>query len=593
MKKIYKLLIFTIATTSALFYSCETIELERLDNPNALTPSQADPAFLFNRIQTEYLSSMGTFNAYGSQLARGEYTGFGEYFNYAGAGRLNGPWNNFYADMLPDIAALNQINDENSDLDLSTNIAIAQIMQAHLMTLMVDFLGNIVWSEAGNPTEFPSPALDDGQFVYNEARALLEDAKAKLAGGASLQGTDLYGGPDWTKVANTVLMRMNLNEGEYMAVLNETNAISDMADDLQFPYGTNLLQPNNRHPDYNADYDDSGANNYRSNWLMDNMAGTYGDFFEDDDPRRRYYFYRQNSLTPGSFTLLNRTSDGAFFILNGSPNAETLECSGNSIFPHLEFTPEEDYWCAVKIGYWGRDHMNTEGIPPDGNTRTAVGVYPAGGRFDGNLDWMTWDGGADQTFVGYGNQAFVFLGAGGQGAGIEPIYSSFNVSFMKAIAALQMGDSATASMYLEAGITQSIDKVVTFGALDASGDPLSLAPDATRIADFIEAIVDDFDAAPAVTTLDPNGFPIDKGQWDILGEQYITALYGGGADLYNFYRQTGAPATLPRGWEPNRGDFPRTFLYPSSEAQTNPNVIQRTDTSDRVFWDDGTTNPAN
>jgi hypothetical protein len=35
-------------------------------------------------------------------------------------------------------------------------------------------------------------------------------------------------------------------------------------------------------------------------------------------------------------------------------------------------------------GYWGRDHGNDEGIPNDRQKRTAVGVYPAGGKFDDN-----------------------------------------------------------------------------------------------------------------------------------------------------------------------------------------------------------------
>lgn len=591
MKKIYNLLIVTIATTSMLFYSCETIELERVDNPNALTPAQSDPALLFNRIQMEYLFTVSTFNGHGGRLSRGEYLGNSDYFNYAGSGALDGAWSNFYSDMLPDIAALEQINRDNEGLDLSTNIAIAKVMQAHLMTLFVDYLGDIIWSEANNPLEFPTPNLDDGASVYAAADALLDDAITKLAAGAPTVGTDLYGGPDWAKVANTIKMRIDLNLGNNMDVINATNVITDAADDLQFRYGTNLLQPNNRHPDYNADYQDSGANIYRSNWLMNNMAGTYGDFFQDDDPRRRYYFYRQNALTPGSFTLLRRTTDDAFFILSGSENAETLECSGNAIFPHLEFTAEEDYWCAVKLGYWGRDHFNNEGTPPDGNLRTAGGVYPQGGLFDDHNDYMTWDGGADQNFVGY-FQADVFLGAGGQGAGIEPIYLSHNVDFMKAIAAMNMSNATLAATYLESALTKSIAKVQSFGTLDPTGD-LSMAPDADRVADWIEDKIEDFNDAPEMSALDGNGFPVEKDKMDILGEEYITALFGGGADLYNFLRQTGYPRTLPRGWEPNRGLFPRTFLYPGSEASTNPNVIQREDTQDRVFWDQGATNPAN
>ncbi len=591
MKKIYNLLILTIASTSMLFFSCETIELEQVDNPNALTPAQSDPAFLFNRIQMEYLFTVSSFNGHGGRLSRGEYLGNSDYFNYAGSGALSGAWSNFYADMLPDIAALEAIDGANENLDLSTNIAVAQIMEAHLMTLFVDYLGDIIWSEATNPIDFPNPNLDDGASVYAAADALLDDAISKLAADAPLVGTDLYGGPDWVRVANTIKMRIDLNLGNDMDVINATNAITDAADDFQFRYGTNLLQPDNRHPDYQQDYQDTGADNYTSNWLMNNMAGTWGDFFQDDDPRRRYYYYRQNALTPGGQTLLNRTTDNAFFVLTASENAQTLECSGNTIFPHLEFTPEEDYWCSVKLGYWGRDHFNNEGTPPDGDVRTTSGVYPAGGLFDDHNDYMTWDGGADQTFVGY-FQAGVFLGAGGGGAGIEPIYLSHNVDFMKAIAAMNMSNPTLAATYLESALTKSISKVQSFGALDPTGD-LTMAPDATRVADWIADKIADFNAAPSESALDGNGFPVEKDKMDILGEEYITALYGGGADLFNFLRQTGYPRTLPRGWEPNRGPFPRTFLYPGNEASTNPNVIQRTDTQTRVFWDEGVTNPAN
>jgi len=36
------------------FTSCETMELELVDNPNALSPSQADATFFLNSIQVEF-----------------------------------------------------------------------------------------------------------------------------------------------------------------------------------------------------------------------------------------------------------------------------------------------------------------------------------------------------------------------------------------------------------------------------------------------------------------------------------------------------------------------------------------------------------
>jgi len=34
--------------------SCETLELDLTDNPNALSPSQADPTFFLNSIQIDF-----------------------------------------------------------------------------------------------------------------------------------------------------------------------------------------------------------------------------------------------------------------------------------------------------------------------------------------------------------------------------------------------------------------------------------------------------------------------------------------------------------------------------------------------------------
>ena len=239
------------------------------------------------------------------------------------------------------------------------------------------------------------------------------------------------------------------------------------------------------------------------------------------------------------------------------------------------------------MGYWGRHHGDDDGTPPDNFTRTASGVYPAGGRFDDNPDVFPYDG---VNFPAY--DAFVGLGLGGGGQGIEPIILSSYVDFWRAEASLALGNTGDASMYFESGITKSIAKVQTFGSLDATAD-LSVAADAARVATFIAEQVDNFDDADTDTALDGNGWPVEKSKWDILGEQYFIAMFGGAADAFNYYRRVGGPRTLGRNQEENSGDFPRTVLYPSSEIIANPNIQQRTDLSTLVFWDSGTTNPAN
>ncbi len=599
MKKIYKFLLMTIVVSSTMFYSCETFELENTVSPNGLSPDQADADLLLNTIQLNYWSSVATFNNLNAQLGRIDYFFGRNYFENLGPGTLNGPWNNLYSGMIPDIANIEALN--SADNDLSFHLGISKIMQAHVMMLLVDELGDIVFSQANNPTEFPNPSLDDDQDVYNAAIALLNEAKTLLTGASIGSATDLfYGGntDKWTKLANTLLMRADLTVGNYAAVVAATDVIESPADDFSFKFGTNQLQPDNRHPDYNTDYRSDGANIYNNTWLLNKMVGENGDEGPDSDPRRRYYFYRQNWRTPGNYALIEDIlglignpgdvlGDPASGLdLTSDPNGETLQCSLQEIPNHYQFTPDADIWCSNKLGYWGRIHGNDEGIPPDNFTRTAKGVYPAGGSFDGIADAFPWIGeGIDYT-------NFVALGKGGGGAGIEPIYLSSYVHFMKAEASLALGDVAGAAAHMEGALRQSIAKVMSFGALDGGAD-FSQAPDEAAVDAFVTMILDQFNAAPMTSGVDGSGFPLESDKMDILSEQYFVTLYGGGADSFNFIRRTGYPRTISRNIEPDPGTFPRTLLYPGNEIIANPNIQQRTDLSTKVFWDQGVTSPAN
>jgi len=323
------------------------------------------------------------------------------------------------------------------------------------------------------------------------------------------------------------------------------------------------------------------------------MVGQYGDLSADTDPRRRYYFYRQNWRTPGSYGIIEDINGlfgpvGAILIFNGAGNGETLSCSLQDVPTHIQFTPDEDIWCGLPLGYWGRFHGNDEGTPPDNFTRTAVGVYPAGGSFDGRADAFPYVGESIGATFG---QA-VGLGDGGGGQGIDPIYLASYVDFMKAEANLALGNTDIAADHLEAGMTKSIAKVQSFGAVDAAAD-MSQAPDAATVTGFIAAKVAEFDAASTSTSLETNGFPSAKDKMDLLGEQYFIAMFGGASDAFNFIRRTGYPRTLSRNVDPNPGAFPRTVLYPSDEVSANGNIVQRVDLSTKVFWDTGITNPAN
>jgi len=625
MKKLYKFLLISVLSSVTLFYSCDTIELEQLTNPNALSPDLADPDLLLNQIQLSYRVSQRDFEGISADFGRVSQMFGRNYLETYVDGTLNRVWENFYSTNFPNLNAIIAIDEANPDKDYSYHIAAAKTLQAHTLMQLVDFLGDVPFSQAGKPAEFPKPTVDDDESVYNSAIAMLAEAKVLFSSipinsdgvYEAFSGTDLFHGANvtkWVKLINTLEMRANLTTKKYAAVASASGVIENTEDDFQFQYGTNVLQPDTRHPNYGSDYTDSGANIYQSNWLMNIMVPGFGDFDTNTDPRRRYYFYRQNWRTPGTTSLFVDVEGrfggpGTIYTDDSDGDGESISCSLQDTPTHLQFTPDENIWCNLNLGYWGRTHGNDEGTPPDNFTRTAVGVYPSGGSFDGYPDaapfiahYRQEDGSITTDpsgeYIGYVasieflyNQA-VGLGKGAAGNGIDPIYLASYVDFMKAEANLALGNVSIAADHFEAGITKSIEKVQSFAGFDATADT-DEAPSVATVSEFIAAKVAEFNAAPATSGLDATGFPTEKDKMDLLGEQYFIAMYGGAGDAFNFVRRTGYPRTLARSIDPSPGPFPRTLLYPSVEVSANGNLEQRTDLNTTVFWDTGVVNPAN
>jgi hypothetical protein len=568
MKKIYN--IFTLFfAAGVVLTSCETTDLDLTVSPNELSPTQSDPNLLLNSIQLAYASNQFFLAEDVAELTRIDYFNGRDYFNALPGSALNFVWARVYSSeftvpgngnvdvgILTNLQSLEEI-DAISDVDYSFHIGITKIMYAHSLFQLVDMVGSAAFSQAGNPAEFPAPALDSGEDVYAGAFALLNEAEALLSSGPSAQGAlDMFYGGDtekWIKVINSIRLRSYKNTGNkaaFDAIVAGGNYITSAEDDFEFGYGVSELQPSDRHPLYEDDYTPTGVGSYRSNWLMDLML-------QNDDPRIRYYFYRQADGTPGALDVSGNPVP---------PNEETISCSFFEPPPHYDGF----IYCSVDNGYWGRSHGNDEGGPPDGFLKAAPGVYPTAGRFDDSqfneVDAIT----------GVNIAPGVGLGQGGGGAGITPIILSSYIDFWIGEMAASDAERSTA---LRAGLEKSIAKVQTFGALDTSAD-LSFEPDSDAVEAYIDGIVAAFDAATG------------DDKENIFAEQYFVTLYGGAFESYNYYRKTGFPTTVFPNWEPDPGPFPRTYLLPQNEVLNNPNLTQRTDLTTQVFWDTNPSSPS-
>jgi hypothetical protein len=540
MKNYFKVLGVVAIAGALSFQSCETTELDLRTNPNALSADQASPDFLLNQIQLSFGSGVNAMGNYGAELTRIEYMFGKNYVNVYQPSTFSGVWSSKYAGILEDIKAMDALASESG---LTYHSGIGKFIKAYVLVTLVDHFGDVPYSEANLGGGNFNPNVDSGASIYEAAHILLDEAIVDFnAGGPAPQNDFFYDGDAsaWVKAANTLKLKMYATtrvhdegiDSGFGAIIATGNYISSVADDMQFTWGTNEVQPDTRHPAYRSDYTVSGGGSYRSISFMSYLDN-------NDDPRARYYFYRQNAVTPGQ--------DGS------DPALETLQCSLQTPPAHYDGFP----FCGLPNGYWGRDHGNDEGIPPDGFLRTLVGVYPAGGAFD------------DSRFEPLG------LGEGAGGFGITPILLSSSVHFWQAEIALAANDAESAKTHMIAGLSDSVAKVMAFGANDSTGD-LSAAPAAEDVSLHANTIASAFDEDAT-------------GGWNVLGQEFFVSLYGNGIDAYNFYRRTGYPNNLQPNLEPDPGAYIRSLWYPSNFVNTNSSVNQKPDVEQPVFWDNGST----
>jgi hypothetical protein len=325
--------------------------------------------------------------------------------------------------------------------------------------------------------------------------------------------------------------------------------LSGTAQDFEFKYSSKQANPNSRHPRYNGNYNGNGttsgsAGDYIGThfiWTMAVEKGNFSNTVANDrsDPRTRYYFYRQTTNQSGV-------------------NPSSVSCSVAA--PPAQFTPTMPFCLIGFGGFWGRDHGDNSGIPPDGNFRTTWGMYPAGGEMDLNQGTR------------------VSLNRGGQGAGIQPIWQASFSEFLRAEAVLTLGVAGDAKAFLEAGVRKSISKVVGFPATIGYAVNPAVVPSTATIDAYVAKVLAAYDAA---TT--------NSDKLNVVMKEWYIALWGNGADANNNYRRTGMPNNFQFAKLPDVGPYIRSFLYPSSYINLNKSAGAQNAIDKKVFWD---TNPA-
>lgn len=535
------------AVVLIILSACESAQLDIINDPNALTPDQADAQLLLLSAQVDLAQAYEEGQEPASEVTRMTHMFGPLYINAYTVQEFDNYWFFSNAGALQDLSIAIPTAETARFFPAA---AAGKIMQSYILTTHVDLFGDVPFTEALQGADNLNPSLTSGADVYAAAETLLNEAIVDLTREAVEPATgtvDLFFGgtvednvDEWRKVAKALLFRIYVNTrlvdanaatkaqalidgAEVGGVVSSDSLMSASSDSFSFKWSTNS-QPESRHPEFFNNYSGNGAQDYMNHFYM-NL------FVANNDPRTRYYFYRQE--TSNTTDLLEQN------------------CIGK---PRPSWYSATDTWCQeIGSGYWGRDHGDNDGIPPDGIERTVFGVYPIGGLYDAGQD----------TDVDFSD--------GGQGQGISPLFMNSYLDFLRAEAALVgMTDEDPAAL-LQAAVTKSINAVGSFSSVDAA------AP-APTIGTYVTDLMTDYGAAAD-----------DAARLDIIITEYYKAAFGNGIEAYNAYRRTGYPDDMqPTATTADPGAFPRTFFYPANLVFRNSSVSQKSLT-DQTFWDNGST----
>src|SRR5688572_30631844 len=264
--------------------------LDLLEDPNNVKTDEVRPTLLLNSMQRSLAAMFQTTSTIGMQMTRLQNSGGTIYLNVTSPQTFDGTWSTAYAGILQDGGAVIEYAEANG---WARHAGIAKIINAYTVLQLVDYFGDVPYSEALDGLSNLNPAVDDMAVLYDDVLTLLDDAKADLttpvvASGGYLNPlaetpTDLYYANTysrWVRLANTLKLKIYLNlrltdptraTTEINALIADVSAtgglINAQSDNFVFRYGTSLSDPDARHPRFIAMYP-AGGGNYMSNYLM-------------------------------------------------------------------------------------------------------------------------------------------------------------------------------------------------------------------------------------------------------------------------------------------------------------------------------------
>ena len=335
-------------------------------------------------------------------------------------------WRVLYRDILTDLKqAAITINTESpvtvsAQKAKANKLAIIEFLNIYTYTILVDTFGDVPYSQAIQPNDYPNPKYDDGMEIYNDLFTRLDAAIATLDSDYGSFGVAdfAYQGDvaAWYKFANSLKLRMAITvaDAPTMAALSKTKAEEAVASGVFESNDDNAsLTYLSVQPNTNPLYEDlvtSGRYDFiAAEPLVDKMNLL-------NDPRRPLYYVDVAGAyiggpyaAGGDFENYSSPGDPA----GAGPYTRLLEPTLESII--LDYTEVEFYLAEASergyaVGGTAESHYNnaiTSSIIYWGGTATDAAGYlgqPSVSYTTATGTWQQKIG--DQEWIGFYNRGF-------------------------------------------------------------------------------------------------------------------------------------------------------------------------------------------
>lgn len=214
------------------FASCKEF-LDINYDPNSASPEMVSNSEILPAAEMALCSTYGNFYRITGGFFTEQYAHFfgtSNYKDYSQFTMSQTRSSTAYSQLMQGcIANATVVRDNAAEAEEWGTYLAAVTLRVFAFQAMVDAYGEIPYTQAMNPDEYPNPEYDEGQVVYDGLVDELEDAISKAKSDDEVATNFLYAGQDasnWIKFANALELKILMREGktsEAAAVIARNN----------------------------------------------------------------------------------------------------------------------------------------------------------------------------------------------------------------------------------------------------------------------------------------------------------------------------------------------------------------------------------